>query len=206
MYRIQEFPEVMADACLRDSEGRFVFLSLYGRDTAALQFVSAMQLPRAEQGIETFHLVDAEGRAAPVEVGGADRLAKHTGRLPKHNIFGPLSQLWIYDAGVQRPDPVNRQGWVLHQLSGEVQADDMLLTKAWRLMQQLSPVPLLEPWRAPLMDIALKAGMVRLLDDPLYPPLGPVRGARVSLGTQFLDRVAEMVAAGTLGLPAELHT
>ena len=60
MYRIEEFPEVWADACLRDSEGRFMFLSLYGRDGSLMQLLAAMDLGPAERGVQRFHLVDQD--------------------------------------------------------------------------------------------------------------------------------------------------
>lgn len=203
-FQVQEFPEIWADACLRDSEGRFLFLSLFGRDNAILQFMAAMELPRAEQGIDRFMLVDAAGREHTVDVGGTDRLAKHSGRLPRQNLFGPVSHLWLYDASLTSPDRVNRHGWVLRH-SAEMAAPDAstahLLDRAWEMMQSLSPVPLLGIWREALMQLAIDTGMVRLLDDPLFPALGPVQGARVSLGQQFLPKLSELVADGVLRLP-----
>ena len=203
-FKVQQFPEIWVDACLRDGEGRFLFLSLFGRDNAVLQFIAAMELPRVEQGIDRFVLVDAGGREHPVDVGGTDRLAKHTGRLPKNNIFGPVSHVWLYDASLTSPDRVNRHGWVLRHSADTAEADAStphLLDRAWGMMQSLSPVPLLDMWRGPLMQLATDTGMVRLLDDPLFPPLGPVEGARVSLGQQFLPKLSELVATGVLRPP-----
>lgn len=204
MFRIQEFSDVMADACLRDSEGRFLFLSLYGRDSAILQLIAAMELPRAEQGIDRFHLVDAHGWAHPVAVGGTDRLAKHSGRLPAKNIFGPLSHLWLFDATLTRPDLVNRHACVVRHVAernaSELQA--RLMDQAWETVKALSPVPLLDDWRAQVMTFATATGMVRLIDDLSYPPLGPIAGARVALGQHFLPRLSALVAAGDLRLPA----
>jgi hypothetical protein len=160
MFRIQEFSDVMADACLRDSEGRFIFLSLYGRDNAILQFLAAMELARAEQGIDRFHLVDARGEAHPVDVGGTDRLAKHSGRLPAKNIFGPLSHLWLFDATLTRPDMVNRHAWVVCHVAERNTSDVLarLMDQAWETMRALSPVPLLDDWREPVMTFASATG------------------------------------------------
>lgn len=205
-FQVQEFPEIWADACVRDSDGRFLFLSLFGRDNAILQFMAAMELPRAEQGIDRFMLVDAAGREHPVEVGGTDRLAKHSGRLPRQNLFGPVSHLWLYDASLTSPDRVNRHGWVLRHSAEMADADAStahLLDRAWEMMQSLSPVPLLGIWREALMQLAIDTGMVRLLDDPLFPALGPIQGARVSLGQQFLPKLSKLVSDGVLRLPSE---
>lgn len=51
MYQVEEFPEVWADACIRESDGRFLFVSLYGRDGSLMQFMAAMQLGNKEGGI-----------------------------------------------------------------------------------------------------------------------------------------------------------
>jgi hypothetical protein len=205
MFRIQEFSDVMADACLRDSEGRFLFLSLFGRDNAILQFLAAMELPRAEQGVDRFHLVDAGGQAHPVDVGGTDRLSKHSGRLPRQNIFGPVSHLWVFDATLTRPDLVNRHAWVLRRTTelDDGTLKERLLDQAWETVKTLSPVPLLDDWREPVMTFASAAGMVRLIDDRIYPPLGPIAGARVALGQHFLPRLSTLVAAGDLRLPVQ---
>lgn len=55
------------------------------------------------------------------------------------------------------------------------------------------------------MRLAIDTGMVRLLDDPLYPALGPIQGARVSLGQQFLPKLSKLVADGALRLPRALE-
>ena len=202
MYRIQEMPEVMADACLRDSEGRFMFLSIYGRDTAVMQFLAAMELPRDKQGIEMFSLIDTHtSLSSTVDVGGTDRLTKHSGRLPRGGLFGPLSHMWIYHAGLTEPDMVNRSGWVLHHGAYDERA---LAERSWRLLQRLSPVPLLDAWRDCLMDHARATGMVRELNDPLYPPLGPISGARVGIGQEFLAQLSDLVQRGVLTLHQDM--
>lgn len=208
MYRVLEFGEVLADACLRDTGGRVLFLSVYGRDGALMQFLSALSLPVHQQGLSHFHLVDAEGRQHFCDVAGADRLTKHSGRLPKHNLFGPLAQMWIYDKALQAPDRVNRIGWVLKHVQGQgsdaAQAQarclQTLMDAGWQLMQRLSPVALLDTWRPPLMQWAAEAGVLRKLDDPQFLPLGPVRGLRIGLGQGFVPKVSELVRQGTLQL------
>ena len=57
MYRIEEFPDVWADACLRDSEGDLMFLSAYGRDGALMQMLAAFELSSSERGTDHIHLV-----------------------------------------------------------------------------------------------------------------------------------------------------
>lgn len=44
LYQIEEFSDIWADACLRDSEGRLMFLSVYGRDGVLMQMLAAFEL------------------------------------------------------------------------------------------------------------------------------------------------------------------
>ena len=66
MYYVEEFPEVWADACVRDSEGRFLFLSVFGRDGSLMQFIAAMELEGKERGVSRFNLIDKDKRMRPV--------------------------------------------------------------------------------------------------------------------------------------------
>ncbi len=206
MYRIEEFPEVWSDACLRDSEGRFMFLSLYGRDGALMQLMAAMDLGTSERGVSRFHLVGSDGSRHLVDVGSADRLAKHAGRLPKQNLFGPLSHLWIFDKSLQTPDRANRIGWALHyqadpragQSGANLAAD--LGDRVWQLINALSPVALQDHWRQQILSWCAERGATQLMDSNLYPALGPVQAARVSLTDHFLAFISHEVREKRLQL------
>ena len=205
MFQIEEYPELWADACLRDSEGRFLFLSLYGRDGALMQFMSALYLgAKASQGITRFHLVqqqDGYTKRHLVEVGGADRLDKHSGRLPKGNIFGPVSQMWLFDKALQKPDRANRIGWALQSREeGDDEAPGKMQERVWALIKTLSPVALLEHWREPVINWFLDKGAVQVMDSAMYPALGPITGARVSVTDHFVQFISDSVRQGTLRL------
>ena len=197
LYRIEQFPELFADACLRGSEGEFKFLSLYGRDGAILQLMAAMDLGAKDGGVQHFHLVDgAGGDRHRADVGNAERLVKHTGRLPRQNLFGPLTQVWLYDKSLTQVDRANRIGWVVHRRDGD--ATDTLGLKAWQLVRRLSPVALLDHWREPLMAWCLDKLAVQQLGDALYPVLGPVQAMRVSISDHFVKFVSDGVRLGQL--------
>ena len=205
MYQIEEFPEVWADACIRDAEGRFLFLSMYGRDGSLMQFMAAMQLGTKEGGVQRFHLVGAGGDRHQAEVGGADRLSKHSARLPKQNLFGPLSQMWIYDKSLQTPDRVNRIGWALHRQLPEAAADmqiagDQLRERAWQLIKNLSPVALQDHWREEILSWCTEKAATQTMGSDLYPVLGQVHAMRVSLTDHFLTFISDGVRAGRLRL------
>ena len=199
LYRIEEFPELFADACVRNSEGEFKFLSLYGRDGAVLQFMAAMDLGAREGGVLRFHLVDrAADERHRADVGAVDRLVKHAGRLPRQNLFGPLSQVWIYDKNLTQLDRANRIGWVVHRSADGRVGDDAIQWKAWHLVRRLSPVALLDHWREPLMAWCAEKHAVEALGSALYPVLGSVQAMRVSLSDHFVKFVSDGVRRGQL--------
>lgn len=203
MYHIEEFSEIWVDACLRNSEGQFMFMSIFGRDGSIMQFIAAMELGDREQGIRRFHLVNGQGERHPVDVAGTDRLAKHAARLPRQNLFGPLNHMWLFDKCLQTPDRVNRIAWVLHapavDARGE-EGEDALIDKAWQTVVQLSPVALLEHWREPVLRWCQEQRAVALLDDPVYVALGSVQAMRVSLSNHFVDFISASVREGVLTL------
>jgi len=117
LYQIEEFSDIWADACLRDSEGRLMFLSVYGRDGVLMQMLAAFELGASQRGVNQIHLVGKDGERHRVDVGDVKRLDKHAGKLPRQNLFGPLNQMWLFDRGMRSPDRANRIGWALHQSS-----------------------------------------------------------------------------------------
>lgn len=196
LYRIEEFPELFADACLRNSDGEFKFLSFYGRDGSVMQFLAALELGVKDGGSNRLHLVNDAGERHAADVGNAGRLDKFAGRLPKQNLFGPLSQVWLYDKSLLHVDRTNRIGWVLHRGSSEesdAQCGAALLSQAWRMTRQLSPVALLDDWRESLQAWCLEARAFERMDDPRYPPIGGIHGMRVSISDHFLRYVSEGV-------------
>ena len=60
LYQIEEFSDIWADACLRDSEGRLMFLSVYGRDGVLMQMLAAFELGASQRGVNQIHLVGKE--------------------------------------------------------------------------------------------------------------------------------------------------
>ena len=59
LYRIEGYADLWVDACLRNDEGELMFLSFYGRDASAMQFIAAAELgSQAEAGISRFALVE----------------------------------------------------------------------------------------------------------------------------------------------------
>jgi hypothetical protein len=204
LYRIEAFSDLWVDACLRNSEGELKFLSVFGRDGSLMQFIASMELGVKEGGITRFTLVNGQGERHQVDVGHTDRLGKHSGRLPKQNLFGPLSQMWIYDKALQTVDQANRIGWVVHREADEAASrcasplSTSLGERTWSLMKRLSPIPLMDAWREALVAWCHDKQAVMELGDARYPAIGPVRAQRVSISDHFVRHVSDSVRSGLL--------
>lgn len=77
LYRIDECPDVMADACVGDDQGNLIFLSIWARDTAVQQFLAHLTLGRDEQGMDQSHIITDQGGSVPVFIG---RQCRPTGK------------------------------------------------------------------------------------------------------------------------------
>ncbi|BDR09202.1 hypothetical protein CTR2_R25400 [Comamonas thiooxydans] len=187
LHRIEGFADLWADACLRNDEGELMFLSFYGRDASAMQFIAAMELGRTEHGITDFTLVSPEGTRNHVQVGSAERLGKFTGRLPRQNLFGSLNHLFVYDKRLQEIDKPNRIGWIVSNVDAGIEE------KVWALVKTLAPIALLDHWQAPLIAWCGEKGAVHELGGGLYPRIGNLRAMRVSISDHFIRHVSEGV-------------
>jgi hypothetical protein len=196
LYAIRECSDVFVDAALRDSAGELMFLSMYGRDTAMLHFLASFTLPVGNGGRSFFTLVRGDEHH---KIGLADpaRLDKLTGRLPRENLFGNLTHVWLYHREGIQPDRSNRSALLLR--FGE--SDEAFAMRIWSLVRDLSPVPLLDHWREPLME-ATGELLITPLSAGNAPPIGVVDGARLSLPDAFEQIVSAAVADGALTLDA----
>lgn len=194
LHRIEGFADLWTDACIQNEDGDLVFLSFYGRDASAMQFISALELGKHESGITDFHLVNAQGQRQHVCAGAVDRLGKHSGRLPRQNVFGPLSHIWIYDKRLQEIDKVNRIAWIVDQEEDR----HALELRTWEMVKTLSPVALLDAWRDPLMAWCHAQGAISELGQGRYPRIGAVCAVRVSISDHFLRFVSQSVRESAL--------
>lgn len=199
MYSIREVSDIFTDACVRDSAGNLLFASLYGRDGALLQFFAAFSLKREEGGLDAFSIIDEHGRAHSVQVNEPNKLEKLSGRFPKANLFGNLAHAWAYDPRLVNRDYANRTAWVIQAMQDcdRHNESDLLRERAWHVMCDLSPVPLLDKWKDVLLEQTASSCIESLSESP-YPPIGQVTGFRVQLDEGFIDRVSQAVRQGLL--------
>ncbi len=198
VFAIKEISDLFVDACVQDSEGRLVFLSVYGRDTALNQFYAAMQLGAADGGIRSFRIHTEPMQQ--VAVGDVDQLDKHHGRLPA-TLFGNLSHAFVYQKRVCNIDKSNGVAILLYPVSearmlsqDRVQVNQQL----WSLVKQLSPVALLDHWRGALFDEC--PSLSQSLGDGVYLPIGDISAWRVQLPTTFTETVSRLIRTGYLTL------
>ncbi|WP_211168861.1 hypothetical protein [Aromatoleum toluvorans] len=197
MFSIESFSDLFVDACIRSEQSELLLLSLYGRDTSVLQFMSAFSVPRDQGGLLTggqasFTIVESDQRHTAY-VPDPDRIQKLTGRFPDRNLFGTLTHTWLYDPILVQPDRAGRTAWLLGD------GAEISHSRLWTLVKALSPLPLLDHWQGPLLD-GLGVRLCTPLSTFRFPPIGKLGGVRVNLGDRFEDIVSMGVSAGVLSL------
>ena len=156
---ITEAPGLFADAVVTD-QSILVFLSLWGRDTAIQEFLARLSLPPKEGGLNGFW-IEADG-STYVQVGGADRLQKDTGRMPKTNLFGDVVHLWLYDCLALSPDYANRRALLFYR-PGEEQSAHMA-ERLWAVVKDTCHLPLLDHWCATVLEGMKAEGWIKRLE------------------------------------------
>jgi len=190
LYRIDECPDVMADACVADESGNLVFLSLWARDTAVQQFLARLTLGRDEQGLDSFHIILEQGSSLPVFIGDVERLEKRSARAYRRTLFGTLTNLWLFDQRCITPDKSNASALALLPRDLSHQSE-----RLWALVQQTCPLPLLDHWRDVVLDVLNRHNMLRRL--PMT--LGPLAGVRLEMDVKVLTQsLGDLIRAGVL--------
>ena len=187
---LPEVPGIFADAVVTDTHEALVFLSLWGRDTAIQELLARLSVSEREGGLEQLSLTGPDHQNIRIRTGNADRYGKITGRMPKDNLFGAVTQLWLYDRLVTEPDRVNRKAIMLHRDSGEEQE-----SRLWQLIRQTCHLPLLDHWQDTVLDAFRQEGWIQDL-----PGIG-LNGITIDLGSDDVERiVGSLVLEGRLPL------
>jgi hypothetical protein len=188
--RIDECPDLMADACIGDEEGRLIFLSFWARDTAVQEFLARLTLAQEARGIEEFHVVNEAGAAFPILVGDVDRLEKRMTRAYRRTLFGSLSNVWLFDRRCIHPDKANARAWALLPRDSSCRQD-----RLWQLARETCPLPLLDPWRESVLEILQTRSMLTRLSLAL----GPLEGYRLAIDVPVLsEALGELIRADVL--------
>jgi hypothetical protein len=204
LYRIDECADLMADACVCGENGDLIFLSVWARDTAIQQFIARLTLGRAEDGLDQFHLITEQGGSVPVFIGSVDRLEKRLTRIYRRTLFGSMVNLWLFDRRSTQPDKSNASALALLPSS----ATDPT-SRLWRLVKDTCPLPLLDHWQAPVLDLLRERDMLRQLPRAF----GPLQGFRLELDVPAITgALGALIRGGVLAssplqpaVPAELE-
>jgi hypothetical protein len=194
LYVLQEQSDVFVDACASDHHAQLLFVSVYGRDTSIQQLMARLHQPTNQGGVEALSLLNQHGAkpAMKVLVGDAKRLTKVAGRMPKSGLLGNLVHTWIFDPKLQAIDHGARTAWIFTRSGSDVERE----AQAWRLIKELSPVPLLDSWADWVLN------QVRATGGFTNPPVvGPIETLRIELHEDFPIWVSEAVASDTLRAP-----
>lgn len=193
---LREAPGLWLDALLPDADGELLFLSAWGRDTAAQELLARLSLSEREGGIERLW-VQALGHY--VEVGNPDRLDKHSGRV-RTALFGELTHLWVYHRLAAEPDRASRRALLLHRPvdPADTEGQEALRERLWALVRETCHLPLLPHWRERVLAAFEGQDWVR-----------PLEGLRVGavwldLGAPRLeDTIARLAKEGALSVEEE---
>lgn len=185
LYRIEECPELLADACLTDESCQLIFLSLWGRDTAIQEFLARLTLGADDEGLDHCHLVAEGGERLPVFIGSADRLEKRTTRSLKRTLFGTLIHVWLFDRRCVKPDKANATAIAILPTNASHRTE-----RLWTLVKETCPLPLLDHWRDPVLELLSDRAML----SPLPVTLGALEGHRLRLDVDALaSALGEMI-------------
>lgn len=190
LHRIDECPDLMADACVGDDHGELVFLSVWARDTAIQAFLARLTLGLNEQGLDRFHLVRDQDASVPVIVGNVERLDKRSTRAFRRTLFGSLVNLWLFDRRCVKPDKANATALALLPRTTVSRTD-----RLWSLVRDTCPLPLLDHWHDTVLDLLTHGEMLTHL--PLA--LGPLDGYRLAIDVHALTAaLGERIRDGRL--------
>lgn len=198
MFVLSEQSDVFIDAMASDHHAQLLFISVYGRDTSVQQFMARLHQSSREGGISQLTAVQRLGDkpALQVMVGDPKRLEKSTGRLPRTGLLGNLVHTWIFDPALLAVDHAARAAWILEPGRAEAVEQTELDREAWRLIKDLSPVPLLDEWQQPVMThVQACGGFVR----PRC--VGRIHACRIELHEEFPAWVSQSVREGHLPVP-----
>jgi hypothetical protein len=206
LWTLQEVHGIHVDALVQDDRGALLFGSFWGRDTALQELLARLSLAPSEGGLSTLHIRDparpeADGGLHRPRIDSPDTLAKLTGRLPAANLFGEIGHLWLHASLATTPDYANRRALRLFRAEPEAAGPELRDTlrrqdAVWALLKEVSPLPLLDDWREPVLDTALAEAWVTA-----HTGFG-VHAVLIQLPVDgFEDTLGRLIREGRLRLP-----
>lgn len=163
MYGIDEVCGVFADAVVLNEREELLFMSIWGRDTAIQELLGRLSLRVKDGGIDCLTLMDGQSLVARCWVGNDSRLEKLMGRMPKENLFGAMTQIWLFDRLMVEPDRVNRRAMLFIRMGIDQEIETRL--RIWEMVKDLCHLPLLDNWMDAVMKCFLDNGWICCLSQ-----------------------------------------
>ncbi|MBI6645247.1 hypothetical protein YA0745_20180 [Pseudomonas synxantha] len=177
LYPTHKSPPGRPPGGVGDDQGNLIFLSIWARDTAVQQFLARLTLGRDKQGLDQFHVITDQGGSVPVFIGNVDRLEKRMTRAYRRTLFGSLSNVWLFDRRCVKPDKANASALALLPKGSAHRLD-----RLWMLLRDTCPLPLLDHWREPVLELLQTREMLARLPFAL----GPLEGHRLAIDVPAL--------------------
>jgi len=193
---VDEAPGIHADAFLTD-QSYLRFLSVLGRDTEMQEFLARLSLSSKEGGLQAFWVNTDPPKY--VQIGDIGRFEKLSGRMPKGNLFGEVTHLWLYDRTAVEPDYAGRRALFLFQPEEDTSENrESLNERLWSMVRETCHLPLLPLWRDVVLRGFAEHGFLRRLEG-----VGIVAN-EVTLPEQEVEAVVTgWIRAGQLSLDGE---
>lgn len=170
---MEEFSDLFIDACICDDSLNLMFMSVWGRDTAIYEMLGRITLNASnELSLRSFNL-KWDDKFIPVYL-NVDLLEKRLTRGYKGTYFGSLVHVWLFDNRMTKPDMANHSTFILENTIQTVSdlwdLPEPEQQKLWSQVVELTPFPLLEHWRKPVMQEIIRHNMIRMM-KPLFGQL-----------------------------------
>lgn len=193
--KLKQIGDVFIDGLLTD-QNRLLFLSCWASDTRAQEFIAKLSLQSTEEGFlgGTITVERPDGTVLPANVPSDAKLDKEYGSMPSTALFGSrMSHVMVFDQLVGSVDKANRRAIAIRRSDG---GDDDVEDRLWRLVNDVSTVPLLDHWRDSIMAWFREEGW--LYD---IPGVG-VQGVMLNLSDAALEPwITANLKSGVLSVP-----
>ena len=191
---------IFTDAVLIDN-GRLLFASLWGRDTAVQELLARLQIGTGQGGLRSFNFDGEE-----VYLGNIEDYKKITGRHVS-TVFGNLIHLWIFDAELLNNNMSSRRGYLLgnwdvqalRAIAKGIANDDVSQARdlVWGKFQQLSPLPLLGHWAEILLKFAFARGWIDVIVGH------DIMAVKIKLPDDYEDTISNFIKDNDLPIYAD---
>lgn len=146
MIHIKQQASVFCDGFVANDTG-ILFASFWGRNTSLQQFLARMELPIHEDGINELTFEVSKETSQTFFLQNVKNMQKLSGRVTSTIYDKDLSQVFIYDKSTLKIDCATYRATILY--FDNTQIDHQTI---WKLLKELSPVPLLGTWMTHIIN------------------------------------------------------